>query len=185
MRVYDFVIELKRPSYRLINGVSQLMYLLSIVVFCLILFQKEAVRPIVLYITIIGIILWWIYCLIAEKKNHQPYYRMGLLMAAAGWFFISNGRWITLIYVIAAILEKQAKFPQEIAFADDEIVFNSFPKQHYAWSDMKNVILKDGIITVDFKNNKLLQKEIQSGSTAQDEKEFNEFCRIKLNEFRS
>lgn len=182
MKIYDFIIELKKPSYRFINWISQLMYLLSIVVFCLILFQKEAVRPVILYIAIIGILIWWIYCIIAENKNQQPFYRMGLLMSAAGWFFIPNGKWITFIYLVAAILEKQAKFPQEIAFGKDEIVFNSFPKQRYSWTELNNVVLKDGIITVDFKTNKLIQKEIQSGSTVQVEKEFNEFCHVRLKE---
>jgi len=50
----------------------------------------------------------------------------------------------------------------------------------YLWEEMNNVIIKDGIITVDFKSNKLLQKEIQSGSTAQDQKDFNEFCANQL-----
>ncbi len=182
MKVYEFIIELKRPSYRFINWISQLMYLLSIVVFCMLLFQKEAARPAVMYISIIGMIAWWIYSIILEKKDHQPYYRLGLLMAAAGWYFIPNGGWITLIYLIAAILEKQVKFPQEIAFGKDEIVFNSFPKKHYLWAELNNAIIKDGIITVDFKNNKLIQKEIQSGATLQDEKDFNEFCVQQLKE---
>lgn len=180
MKVYEFIIELKRPSYRSVNWISQLMYLICIVVFCMILFQKEATRPAVLYISVIGIIAWWIYCIIAEKKGHQPFYRLGLLMAAAGWYFIPNGGWITLIYLVAAILEKQVKFPQEIAFGKDEIVFNSFPKKIYLWDELNNVVIKDGLITVDFKSNKLIQKEIQSGSTLQDEQDFNEFCRNRL-----
>jgi len=94
----------------------------------MILFKKEAIRPTVLYIAIIGMIAWWIYCIISERKQQQPFYRMGLLLAAAGWYFIPNGGWITIVYLLAAILEKQAKFPQEIAFGKDEIVFNSFPK---------------------------------------------------------
>lgn len=180
MKVYEFIIELKRPSYRSINWISQLMYLISIVVFFMILIQKDSSRPIVLYIAIVGIIASWIYCIIAERKDRQPFYRFGLLMAAAGWYFIPNGGWITLIYLIASLLEKQAKFPQEIAFGKDEIVFNSFPKKIYLWEELNNVVIKDGLITVDFKSNKLIQKEIQSGSTLQDELDFNEFCRNKL-----
>ena len=42
MKVYDFIIELKRPSYRNINTISQFMYLLSIIVFMMILLNKEA-----------------------------------------------------------------------------------------------------------------------------------------------
>ncbi len=182
MKIYEFIIELKRPSYRFINWISQLMYLLSVVVFCMILIQKEAIRPVILYISTIGIIIWWIYCIILEKKNLHPFFRIGLLIAAAGWLFIPNSKWMTIVYLIAAILEKQAKFPQEIAFGKEEIVFNSFPKKRHSWSELNNVIIKDGIITVDFKNNQLIQKEIQSGTTAQDEKEFNEFCHLRLKE---
>ncbi len=181
MKVYDFIIELKRPSYRSINWVSQLLYLISLVVFFMILVQKEATRPYVLYIAIIGIIASWIYCIITEKKDHQPYYIYGLLFAAAGWNFIPNGGgWITLFYLVAALIEKQVKFPQEIAFGKDEIVFNTFPKKIFSWEELNNVIIKDGIITVDFKTNKLIQKEIQSGSSKQDELDFNEFCQNRL-----
>jgi hypothetical protein len=102
------------------------------------------------------------------------------LIAATAWYFIPNGGWLTLIYLVAALLEKQVKFPQEIAFGKEEIVFNSFPKKYYLWDELNNVIIKDGIITVDFKTNKLIQKEIQSGSTLQDEQDFNEFCQNRL-----
>lgn len=180
MKIYDFVIELKRPSYRFINWTSQLMLLLSIVSFCFVLFQRLSFRPAAIYISLGGVIAWWIYCIVAETKGHLPFYRMGLLIAAAGWYFVPNGGWITLIYLVAALLEKQAKFPQEIAFDKEEIVFNSFPKKRYSWEEMNNVIIKDGIITIDFKNDKLIQKEIQSGATERDEREFNEFCRNRL-----
>jgi hypothetical protein len=85
-----------------------------------------------------------------------------------------------LIYLIASLLEKQAKFPQEIAFGKEEIVFNSFPKKIFLWDELNNVIIKDGIITIDFKSDKLIQKEIQSGSTLRDEQDFNEFCQNRL-----
>jgi hypothetical protein len=156
------------------------MYLISIVVFFMILIQKESTRPVVLYIALIGIIATWIFCIIGENKDKQPFYRLGLLFAAAGWFFIPNGIWITLIYLIAAMLEKQVKFPQEIAFGKEEIVINSFPKKIFLWEELNNAIIKDGIITIDFKSNKLIQKEIQSGSSMQDERDFNEFCHNRL-----
>ena len=180
MKVYDFIIELKRPSYRNINTISQFMYLLSIIVFIMILLNKEAAFPSVLYVSLIGMIAWWIYCIMIDRKEQQPYYRIGLLFAAAGWYFIPNYGWMFWIYLIAAFLERQAKFPQEIAFGKDEIVFNSFPKKVYLWGELNNAIIKDGIITVDFQSNKLIHKEIQSGSSLQDERDFNEFCQNRL-----
>jgi len=177
-KTYQFVIELKRPSYKSINWISQLMLLLSLTAFTFVFFQGLAQPKII--ISILGIIVWWAFCFWQAKKGKIVYFRIGLLFASLGWFFVQNGKWIGLIFLVAAILEKQAKFPQEIAFDNDEIVFNTFPKKQYSWTDFNNIIIKDGIITIDFKNNKLLQKEIQSGSTAQDEQDFNEFCTNRL-----
>ena len=177
-KTYQFVIELKRPSYKSINWISQLMLLLSLSAFSFVFFQG-LVQPKIIF-SIVGIIAWWAFCFWQSKNGKIVYYRIGLLFACLGWFFVHNGNWISLIFLIAALLEKQAKFPQEIAFDNDEIVFNTFPKKKYNWTDFNNIIIKDGIITIDFKNNKLLQKEIQSGATAQDELDFNEFCTNRL-----
>jgi len=177
-KTYQFIIELKRPSYKSINWISQLMLLLSLAAFTFVFFQG-LVQPKIIF-SIVGIIAWWTFCFWQSKNGKIVYYRIGLLFACLGWFFVHNGNWISLIFLIAAILEKQAKFPQEIAFDNDEIVFNTFPKKKYNWTDFNNIIIKDGIITIDFKNNKLLQKEIQSGANAQDEQDFNEFCNSRL-----
>ena len=47
----------------------------------------------------------------------------------------------------------------------------------YHWNEFSNIILKDGLLTLDFKNNKLLQVTIDETKMAVDENEFNEFCR--------
>ncbi len=180
MKIYPYVIELKRPSYRVIDFISQLMLLLSISAFLYALFQGMVQQKYVLYIGITGIIAWWSYCLWLVKKDQIPYYRFGLFVATICWWYIPNGQWICGVYLLAGLIEKQAKFPQEVAFDDEEMVINSFPKKHYSWSELSNVVLKDGILTIDFNSNKLIQKEIQSGSIARDEQDFNEFCRNML-----
>lgn len=45
---------------------------------------------------------------------------------------------------------------------------------------MANTILKDGVLTIDSKNNKLFQKEIQEYVSPETEKEFNHFCLTHL-----
>jgi hypothetical protein len=84
------------------------------------------------------------------------------------------------LYAIAGLFERQVKFPQEIGFSEKEIAFNTFPKRKLGWKEINNALIKDGIITIDQKNNKLLQKEIDLGVSLQVEKEFNEFCRKQL-----
>jgi len=48
------------------------------------------------------------------------------------------------------------------------------------WNEVNNVLIKDGLITIDQKNNKLFQKEIDAGVSLQVENEFNAFCKHQL-----
>jgi hypothetical protein len=63
----------------------------------------------------------------------------------------------------------------------ENISYPSFRRQDIRWIELTNVILKDGYLTIDFKNNKLIQQLIDETNTLIDEKEFNEFCRQQLN----
>jgi len=119
---------------------------------------------------------------IPSKKDHIRYLGGGLLLAALAWAFQPQYNILfTALYIIAAVLEKQAKFPLEIGVDKNGITINSFPKKKTAWNELNNVIIKDGIITVDHKNNKLFQKELDEEVTAETEKEFNDFCKLHLN----
>ena len=46
----------------------------------------------------------------------------------------------------------------------------------YSWQQIDNVILKDNLLTIDFKSNKIIQAEIAETNESGDEKNFNEFC---------
>jgi len=59
------------------------------------------------------------------------------------------------------------------------VYYATFPKRKIAWADLNNVLMKDGLLTIDFKDNRLLQSEIE-GDDFFDEKEFNEFCRKQI-----
>ena len=48
---------------------------------------------------------------------------------------------------------------------------------HYEWSSFVNVILKDNLLTLDFKNNKLLQLDIAENEQVINEETFNSFSR--------
>ncbi len=181
MKVYDYIIECKRPNYKWIDLTSQLMLLLAICVFTFSLSLVVInIKAIVFMFLIAGMILWWIYTFNKQKKGEIPFYRIALLMATIGWALQSQGKWISLIYFLAVLLEKQVKFPIEVAFDEEEIVFNSLPKKTVYWSDLNNVILKDDILTIDFRNNKIIQKEIETPTSKKTEQEFNEFCSQKL-----
>ena len=180
MKVYDYILVFKSNGHRLINSISRMMLLLSVSVFlftAFISFKKSAVLPILISA---GIIAWWVYVYQKGKKGIPVFSRIALFLAAVGWYIQPGGLILSIIYLVAAVIEKQVKFPQEVAFDINEIVFNSLPKKRYSWTDINHIVLKDGLLTIDFSNNKLIQKELESFPTIKLEEEFNAFCKNRL-----
>ena len=167
MKTYDYIISFERPDFRWINRMSQFMLILAVTVFIyfIAVFVFTVYSGLLLALGAgIAITMYLVYR--KELIGHTAYYRFALLLAAAGWYILPQGKWLALIYLIAALLEKQVKFPQEVAFDENEIVFNTLPRKTYRWNDLNGVILKDGMLTIDFKNNRLIQRRIESNSTA-------------------
>lgn len=54
----------------------------------------------------------------------------------------------------------------------------NFPVKKYTWDEFANVILKDNLLTLDFKNNRLLQAEIEVADI--NEEAFNTFAKQQL-----
>lgn len=50
----------------------------------------------------------------------------------------------------------------------------------YPWRELDNVILKDDLLTIDLKSNKLIQVELAAENEEADEERFNSFCREQL-----
>ncbi|OIQ97349.1 hypothetical protein GALL_206080 [mine drainage metagenome] len=190
-KTYDYIIVIKTPAaYKLIDFFSQLLLLMSVAAFILAgiknlqgNFMSNIKNISTLYFLAAAIIFYWlIYCNNQKRKGKEVYYRFGLLIAAFGWY-LNKSEWLffSIAYLVIGVLEKPLKVLPEAAFDKEEIVFNSFPQKKYLWKDVANAILKDNILTIDLKNNKLIQKEIDAEISEADEKDFNEFCREQLN----
>lgn len=63
-----------------------------------------------------------------------------------------------------------------LVVSKESIIYPSFPKKIIAWSELQNVILKDGLLTLNFKSDRFIQQVIDSSANNTNEKEFNEFC---------
>jgi len=180
MRLFDFIIVCKTTHFKKVDQISQFMLLLSVLGFSYSIYKGVFKTP-TLMIAITGsLILWWLFCLYQKKQGGIPYYRLGLLFASWGWFLLPNALLISGIYLIAALFERQVKFPYEIAFDPAGIVINTFPKKHYSWSLVQNAIIKDDVITIDFKNNTLIQKDINEPVNDRITNEFNSFCAAQI-----
>ena len=188
VKTYEFIVVLKKNTTKLIDIISLLMLSFSIIIF-IYEFSIQYVnnqnsltsKNVLLLIWIFGILGWVFYSYIQQKRGMAPNYRFALLLAAWGWFMHPTAMWMSALFVLAAILEKPIKVSPEYAFDNNEIVFNSFPQKHYLWNEVSNVVLNAGMLTIDFKNNKLIQGEVNDEVTTQVEKEFNTYCKLQLN----
>lgn len=180
MREFDYVIVCKSPDYKNVDRISQFMLFISTVSFSYSIFLGHFPQPALIIAIITSFISWWIFCVFQARKGVLPYYRLGLLLASWGWYLQPNGLIIAGIFLIGALFERQVKFPYEIAFDPAGIVINTFPKKFFPWVTIQNALIKDDMITIDFKNNKLIQKQINEPVSIEITNEFNNYCSEQL-----
>lgn len=89
--------------------------------------------------------------------------------------------WIAIMIVLA-IFYFIAKKKFIVTVQEDLIRYPSFPEKNISWNDITGIVLKDGLLTIDFKNNKLIQQYVDESDLVNEGK-FNEFCKnILLND---
>lgn len=160
----------------MVDQVSQIMYVFALIAFGVFYYYHPRTGIVYLFVDA-AILLAWAFVLNKRRRKGEAFFRLGLLIAAVGWIIgPARNIWMAILYALAGILEKQVKFPKEIGFSKDEISFNSLPRKVVRWNEVSNVLIKDGIITIDQKNNHIYQKEIEGYVTAEIEKEFNNFA---------
>ncbi|ANI90311.1 hypothetical protein A9P82_14020 [Arachidicoccus ginsenosidimutans] len=183
---YDYLVTLKKNISN--NAIDLISRLLLLIAFCALLYigwvvSRVDTKSAIIAFTIAAFTMFWrIYCYLSKGK---VYYRLALFAVGVSFLFLpspSYFSWIGIFYILAGLLEKQAKFPLEIGFDDSGIVINSIPVKNYLWKELNNVVMNGGLLTLDFKNNKLFQKETQDVVSKDLESEFNAFCKKHLTE---
>ena len=96
------------------------------------------------------------------------------------WISICAEAGIGIVYAALAMIEKYVKKPDEWHFSTDHVTRNSFPKKTYEWVAIDNVIIRDNLFTLDFRNNVIIQKELDVPVDTATQEEFNAFCKNKL-----
>ena len=88
--------------------------------------------------------------------------------------------WIGAILMMLIFLYYYSKRELIVTVKRESILYPSLPVKEIKWNYLNNVILKDHLFTIDFKNNKLIQQGIDSKSFTINEQEFNDFCKEQL-----
>jgi hypothetical protein len=177
---FQYVVTLKKTNEKYIDRISLCLCSFSVAV--LIGEQVRTARlSLVLCAEALVLLVGIGVNLVAASRKKRVRYRNWLFLAGLFWIMMPYLKWFALLYFGLEFLEYQAKRPLEIGFGDDQVQINSLPKKTYGWADFNNVVLKDGLLTLDFRNNKLIQKETQEEDQDDaDEEEFNTYCHQQL-----
>jgi hypothetical protein len=177
---YDYIVSLKRENARRADLASFFLLLFSILAFVLAQirsFQFSFFLSIASLVLLAGIFI----NISAARKGKEMYFRNWLLASGLFWIGMPFFQWMLLVFIFFALMEGQAKYPLEIGFSENLIVMNTFIKKKISWNELESVILKDGILTLNFSNEKILQKEILDDNESEAiEEEFNLYCRERL-----
>jgi hypothetical protein len=179
--IYTYVVTLKNQQTRYLDILGFLLSAASVVLFIeqMVVATSVGLAYLLGAIFIVGVLAWNVYQ--SSKHKRKVYYSRALLIAALVWMKMPYFQWLSFLFIILALLEYQAKYSVEIGFSDKEIVINTLFKKRYAWSQFSNIVLKDGLLTLDFTSNRVMQREVEDDEdddTTEDE--FNEYCNRQL-----
>ncbi|MBC7903424.1 MAG: hypothetical protein H7Y27_08370 [Gemmatimonadaceae bacterium] len=177
--IYPYVVTLRNNNRRLIDTISILMLIVSVLLFLREL-ALSADRKIIYFIVPLIIALIVGKNIYQQKKGKAVNYQTALLIAGTAWIAMPFLNWLAIPFLLMGLIEKQAKFPLEVGFSDDKVVINSLIRRRYSWTEFNNVMLRDDLLTLDFKNNRLFQRETVDEESDVEVDDFNEYCEERM-----
>lgn len=105
-----------------------------------------------------------------------------LQLLSTGQLFFGIGMiLVSLAFVMILLVERRWSKPFVLKIDEKGVWFPRFFKyQLFPWEDLRLVILRGNVITLDFINNRVAQLEVKTAYQEEETKGFNEFCRLRL-----
>ena len=123
-------------------------------------------------------ILVVLYKRFSKKVINDNTHRILIIWSAVGWARTTFW-WVSILLLLFFVLDFVSQRKLILAVSENNIEYPSFPGRQIEWNELSNLVLKDGLVTIDFKNNKIIQQIILNLDV--NEQEFNDFCKKQLN----
>lgn len=193
-----------RQSYQLIirdrnvyryRQLASFLFGINAAIFLMFALRSDSVSGKIILCTVSFIMVAYAFYNWKYKTNKEKSYIAVYLLAAAVWALETPFWYFSVVLLLLLILQYRMEKDFIITFNNEDIVLTSFPARRYAWPDFNNIVLRDGLLTMDFKNNRVMQVEPDWNNTTglpgnetwdageaypDIEKEFNEFCKKRL-----
>ena len=179
-----FELVLKNEKAKSYRRISWLIIALNFISFVYLAIAEASDKPgypffaaaLIAAIFLLGIIM----------KNRFPggiHIAVYFIIVIVSWLILGF-YWAAFINLVLFFFQLITKRKLIVLFFEDDIIYPSFPKKRIKWQHLNNLVLKDGLLTIDNKNNRLIQQEIEDTIQKVNEKEFNDFCREQLRKKR-
>jgi hypothetical protein len=126
-------------------------------------------------------LIWFLFFKKA-RIQHLVFVIVSLFSASIIWMLIGFYLIAILLFLFAwtgLISIRKLK----VEFSNLYIVYPTFPRKKIYWEDVSNLILKDNILTIDLKNNNLIQCNIMDAENGDlNEEAFNTFVQQRLHQ---
>lgn len=161
--------DINVPAIRALAGTA--------VIFCLLYRQQHSVPAGIMFTALTFIVLLFIQALLVKYKVN-PLVLAGVVSV---FVFLATHAFIfpIIIFLIMVAIKMLYVHPVVEIDGDGVSIKKTLSAKKYSWQNFGNIVLKDNLLTLDFKNNKVLQLEAD-GSVQVNEKQFNEFCSQKI-----
>ncbi len=179
----NFVFILKDNNQKAFNSFFWFLYFLHSCAAAIVAIQATiTIQKIMAIVAIVFYLLLAIFFLVLKNKIKLFSFQVTAFVIMV-FFWVALQAWwpaiISVIAIVVAIFFLQKK--SSAVFSSQKILLKkSLFKKEYSWASIANVILKDHLLSIDFKNNQLHQIEIMPESFTIDENAFNNFCRQQL-----
>jgi hypothetical protein len=180
-RVYDYIVVLKNHNRKLIAKTGLLMVILSVLPLAASIYSNP--QNLVLYIFVFIIAALLVSKIVDKKKGKIVSYADILGIIGMGIWASTDIPYVGQLYILAGLFDWQFFKNIEIGFSKDVIVKSGIIPQKIPWESLNNVLIKDDLLTIDYKNNKLFQAYTDDADDEEYEvgdDEFNAYCRERL-----
>ncbi len=173
----NYFFTLINPRKRYYTLAANIILLIN---FCLLVLGK--LQPVVFamssfyYVTLVIFFLLFIirfYFLVKYDRLRFTNLHFGIIVAIY-WYIVH--RWdIALAVTVLAVFEYMVNKDTDFYFTPKGIKIQTIPTKTFSWQQLQNVIMKDGLLTIDQKNNKLFQVDVSDTLIPFTEIEFAQF----------
>ncbi len=115
-------------------------------------------------------------------NRKAKYYWIDFGLSACAVVLLILGKWIpAILMLLMALMGFLIRKKPYLHISEKGIKIRMVWNNFHSWNKLNSCMLKDGMLTLDFKSNKLFQEVVdQTSATAINEDAFNEFCKAKI-----